>query len=43
MSKAVCKAFAGDFLRDDAPLLGRPDDVDGDQIETSKVKVLVAQ
>ena len=43
VSKAVCKAFAGDFLRDDAPLLGRPDDVDGDQIETSKVKVLVAQ
>ena len=43
MSKVVCKVFAGEFLLDDAPQLGRPDDIDGDQIETMKVKVLAAQ
>ena len=43
MSKVVCEAFAGDFLLDGAPQSGRPDDMDGDQIETLKVKVLVAQ
>ena len=42
VSKVVCKAFAEDFLWDDAPVLGRPDDIDGEQIETPKVKVLVA-
>ena len=32
--KWFAKFHAGDFLLDDAPQLGRPVEVDGDQIET---------
>ena len=41
--KWLGKFHTGDFLLDGAPQSGRPDDMDGDQIETLKVKVLVAQ
>ena len=34
LSKVVCKICAGDFSLDDAPWLGRPMEVDSNQLET---------